>query len=227
MVKSLSDGKPRRKFLEGVYLKVEWDVLLIGDHLVVVVNLSQQHRDAGKIAAHDGNWFVPDEDRAYPVRLGRCAPVDLHRDVPALVRAIWICHLTRIDPIMNHDLCFAKTKDLRRERGSDVDLFFITGADALSQILTWRGADELFDLAHFIGVSRPGVPLGTKDISHLPAEKVTLLEVPAMAISSTDCRQRVSEDMPIWYLVPDGIVQYINKRGLYRDNNDKTTPEDH
>jgi len=61
----------------------------------------------------------------------------------------------------------------------------------------------------------------------LPAEKVTLLEVPAMAISSTDCRQRVSEDMPIWYLVPDGIVQYINKRGLYRDNNDKTTPEDH
>ena len=108
-----------------------------------------------------------------------------------------------------------------------MDLIFITGADALSQILTWRGADELFDLAHFIGVSRPGVPLGTKDISHLPAEKVTLLEVPAMAISSTDCRQRVSEDMPIWYLVPDGIVQYINKRGLYRDNNDKTTPEDH
>ena len=48
----------------------------------------------------------------------------------------------------------------------------------------------------------------------------------AMAISSTDCRQRVGEDMPIWYLVPDGIVQYINKRGLYRDN-DKTISEDH
>ena len=117
-------------------------------------------------------------------------------------------------------------KDLRRERGGDVDLFFITGADALSHILTWRGAEELFYLAHFIGVSRPGVPLGAKDISHLPAEKVTLLEVPAMAISSTDCRQRVGEDMPIWYLVPDGIVQYINKRGLYRDN-DKTISEDH
>ncbi|WP_130865117.1 nicotinate-nucleotide adenylyltransferase [Acidipropionibacterium timonense] len=106
-------------------------------------------------------------------------------------------------------------KDLRRERGEDVDLFFITGADALRQILTWRGADELFDLATFIGVSRPGVPLGPKDISHLPADKVTLLEVPAMAISSTDCRRRVTEQLPIWYLVPDGIVQYINKRGLY------------
>lgn len=108
-------------------------------------------------------------------------------------------------------------RDLRAVRGDDVDLFFITGADALAKILTWRGAEELFDLAHFIGVSRPGVPLGEHDIAHLPKDKVTLLEVPAMAISSTDCRNRVAEGLPIWYLVPDGIVQYITKRGLYRD----------
>lgn len=106
-------------------------------------------------------------------------------------------------------------KDLRRIRGDEVDLFFITGADALAKILTWRGAEELFDLAHFIGVSRPGIPLAERDIAHLPADKVTLLEVPAMAISSTDCRNRVQEGLPIWYLVPDGIVQYIAKRGLY------------
>lgn len=106
-------------------------------------------------------------------------------------------------------------KDLRRLRGDKLELFFITGADALAKILTWRGAEELFDLAHFIGVSRPGVPLGEEDIKHLPSDKVTLLEVPAMAISSTDCRTRVREDLPIWYLVPDGIVQYIAKRGLY------------
>jgi nicotinate-nucleotide adenylyltransferase len=54
-------------------------------------------------------------------------------------------------------------------------------------------------------------------VSHLPKDKVTLLEVPALAISSTDCRQRVRAGLPIWYLVPDGIVQYIQKRGLYRD----------
>ncbi len=106
-------------------------------------------------------------------------------------------------------------RDLRRERGDDVNLFFITGADALAQILTWRGADELFDLANFIGVSRPGVPLDHDDITHLPSDKVTLLEIPAMAISSTACRDRVSQGLPIWYLVPDGIVQYIAKRGLY------------
>ncbi|OYN93351.1 nicotinate-nucleotide adenylyltransferase [Enemella evansiae] len=106
-------------------------------------------------------------------------------------------------------------KDLRAERGDDVDLFFITGADALAQILTWRGADELFDLAHFVGVSRPGVELNSPAVDHLPPDRVTLMEVPAMAISSTACRARVSQGEPIWYLVPDGIVQYISKRGLY------------
>ncbi|HOA27469.1 MAG TPA: nicotinate-nucleotide adenylyltransferase [Arachnia sp.] len=106
-------------------------------------------------------------------------------------------------------------KDLRAERGDDTDLFFITGADALRQILTWRGADQLFDLAHFVGVTRPGVPLSEDDLSHLPDDAVTLLEVPALSISSTACRDRVRVHKPIWYLVPDGIVQYIAKRGLY------------
>ena len=105
--------------------------------------------------------------------------------------------------------------DLRAERGDKTDLFFITGADALRQILTWRGAEQLFDLAHFVGVTRPGVPLTKDDLAHLPADRVTLLEVPALAISSTDCRLRVRAQEPIWYLVPDGIVQYIAKRGLY------------
>ncbi|MFT3968754.1 MAG: nicotinate-nucleotide adenylyltransferase [Micropruina sp.] len=107
-------------------------------------------------------------------------------------------------------------RDLRKHYGEAVDLFFITGADALSQILTWHGVLELFELAHFVGVTRPGTTLGEGDIEHLPSDKVTLLEVPALAISSTDCRNRVREHLPIWYLVPDGIVQYIAKRGLYR-----------
>ncbi|NLE98927.1 MAG: nicotinate-nucleotide adenylyltransferase [Propionibacterium sp.] len=106
-------------------------------------------------------------------------------------------------------------KDLRAERGEDVDLFFITGADAMRQIMTWRGAHELFELAHFVGVTRPGVPMTIDDLKHLPAEAVDLLEVPALAISSTDCRERTKQGEPIWYLVPDGIVQYIAKRGLY------------
>jgi nicotinate-nucleotide adenylyltransferase len=62
-------------------------------------------------------------------------------------------------------------------------------------------------------VTRPGFQLDGK---HLPGHAVSLVEVPAMAISSTDCRQRIACGQPIWYLVPDGVVQYISKRGLYR-----------
>jgi nicotinate-nucleotide adenylyltransferase len=104
-------------------------------------------------------------------------------------------------------------RDLRVERGDEAELFFITGADALAQIMSWQDLNELFALAHFVGVTRPGHRL-TGD--GLPEDKVSLVEVPALAISSTDCRERVGQGEPIWYLVPDGIVQYIAKRRLYR-----------
>jgi len=107
-------------------------------------------------------------------------------------------------------------RDLRVERGDDVDMYFITGTDALAQILTWREVDSIFDLAHFVGCTRPGVDLDSPVIAQLPQDKVTLIEVPALAISSTTCRRRVQAHEPIWYLVPDGIVQYIAKRGLYQ-----------
>ncbi|KGH45898.1 nicotinate-nucleotide adenylyltransferase [Modestobacter caceresii] len=94
----------------------------------------------------------------------------------------------------------------------DAELFFITGADALAQIVGWRETDKLFQLAHFVGVTRPGYQLADAD---LPRGAVSLVEVPALAISSTDCRDRVRRGRPVWYLVPDGVVQYIEKRGLY------------
>ena len=105
-------------------------------------------------------------------------------------------------------------RDLRDQRPED-ELFFITGADALGQILSWEGVDELWELAHFVGVTRPGHELSG---AGLPQDKVTLLEVPAMAISSTDCRERTAAGEPVWYLVPDGVVQYIGKYHLYRED---------
>jgi nicotinate-nucleotide adenylyltransferase len=103
-------------------------------------------------------------------------------------------------------------RDLEQER-SGTELYFITGADALEQILSWKDSDELFELAHFVGVTRPGHRL---DGSGLPPDRVSLMEVPAMAISSTACRARVVAGLPVWYLVPDGVVQYIAKHRLYR-----------
>ncbi len=99
-------------------------------------------------------------------------------------------------------------------------LYFITGADALASILSWQGWEELFSLAHFVGVSRPGYELRREHITgvlgELPDDVLTLVEIPALAISSTDCRRRAEEDRPLWYLMPDGVVQYVSKRRLYR-----------
>ena len=103
-------------------------------------------------------------------------------------------------------------RDLRKQR-PDADLFFISGADAVAQILDWKDQKELWSLAHFVAVSRPGHPLS---IRGLPEQGVSSLEVPALAISSTDCRARVDRGFPVWYLVPDGVVQYISKHHLYR-----------
>ncbi|MDO3687568.1 MULTISPECIES: nicotinate-nucleotide adenylyltransferase [Micromonospora] len=104
-------------------------------------------------------------------------------------------------------------RDLHAEYGPKAQLFFITGADALERILSWKDLDDALELAHFIGVTRPGFELTDK---HLPADSVSLVQVPAMAISSTDCRARVARGEPVWYLVPDGVVQYIAKRRLYQ-----------
>jgi nicotinate-nucleotide adenylyltransferase len=102
--------------------------------------------------------------------------------------------------------------DLRERFGQTAELFFITGADALEAILGWHRASELFALAHFVGVTRPGHNLSDQGF---PDGAVSLVEVPALAISSTDCRARVRTGNPVWYLVPDGVVQYISKRHLY------------
>ncbi|MCX2931038.1 nicotinate-nucleotide adenylyltransferase [Mycobacterium sp. CVI_P3] len=109
-------------------------------------------------------------------------------------------------------------RDLRA-LNPDADLFFITGADALASILSWQNWEELFALAKFVGVSRPGYELNGQHIvaafDQLPEEALSLVEVPALAISSTDCRARAAGNRPIWYLVPDGVVQYVSKRRLY------------
>ena len=109
------------------------------------------------------------------------------------------------------------TKDTLRDLHAlnpDSELYFITGADALASILSWQGWEEVFELARFVGVSRPGYELRREHITgvlgDLTEEALTLVEIPALAISSTDCRQRAEQRRPLWYLMPDGVVQYVS-----------------
>jgi nicotinate-nucleotide adenylyltransferase len=94
------------------------------------------------------------------------------------------------------------------------ELYFITGADAISGINTWNNPERLMELAHFVAVSRPGHKI---DLPIEPARLIQTLEIPALAISSTDCRDRVRNNLPLWYLVPDGVVRFIQKNDLYKE----------
>jgi nicotinate-nucleotide adenylyltransferase len=107
-------------------------------------------------------------------------------------------------------------RDLRAERGSHAEWFFIMGADALSGLETWRHADGLFALAKFVGCTRAGHQMTTQMIAD---DRFVRVAIPALEISSTMCRERVAAGLPITYLVPDAVARYISKRRLYLADN--------
>lgn len=133
--------------------------------------------------------------------------------------------VSRVDIDREGDTYTVDTLHDMRKQFPDDELFFITGADALEKIITWRDWESMFDLAHFVGVTRPGyelpVPGGDSEADLGPlqrevdAGRLSLVDIPAMAISSTDIRRRAEEGRPVWYLVPEGVVQYITKHGMY------------
>src|SRR5439155_26918265 len=107
-------------------------------------------------------------------------------------------------------------QELRRTADGEVELFFITGADAMLEILQWKDPDEVLAQAHFIAATRPGYDLARFE-QQAPSShpRVPVMQIPALAISSTDIRRRVAAGLPIRYLVPDAVVTYIRTTGLY------------
>ncbi len=105
-------------------------------------------------------------------------------------------------------------RELRREHGPDTELFFIIGADSLNGLATWHEPAELLTMVHFIGLARNGARL---QAGILGEADFSILEMPTLEISSTMCRDRLRAGLPLRYLVPDDVISYISKRGLYRD----------
>ena len=102
-------------------------------------------------------------------------------------------------------------------RAGTTDLFFITGADAVLEIFQWKDPGEMFDLAHFIAATRPGYDIAAFEAHATNSHPgITVMNIPALAISSTDIRARVAAGRPIRYLVPEGVNSYVQKAGLYR-----------
>jgi len=111
-------------------------------------------------------------------------------------------------------------KELKKVYGEDVRLYFITGADAIHKILTWKESEELLQVCEFVAVTRPGYNKQEllQQIDELKRHfqtNIHFLEVPALAISSSNIRDRIHNMKPIKYLVPEEVENYIKKYNLY------------
>lgn len=111
-------------------------------------------------------------------------------------------------------------REIKAVFGDKLDIYFITGADALLEIMTWKKADELLKECSYIAVTRPGYI--KKDLfdwidilkKNYGAD-ISAMDVPAFAISSTDIRNRIRDGRSIKYLVPQSVEEYIMKNNLY------------
>lgn len=117
-------------------------------------------------------------------------------------------------------------KELKKIYGKGSDFYFITGADAILEILTWKNTEEIITLCKFIAATRPGYNLsrieelrkklfGDNKNSKLRKDGISIMEIPALAISSTDIRERIKTNRPIKYLLPESVCNYLLKYGLY------------
>jgi nicotinate-nucleotide adenylyltransferase len=95
----------------------------------------------------------------------------------------------------------------------EAELFFITGADSIEELETWREPERIFDYGTLIAATRPGY---TVEKAPPVAEKVVWMEIPPIGISATDIRQRLRDGLPVEHLMPPGVLEYISKQGLYK-----------
>lgn len=109
---------------------------------------------------------------------------------------------------------------LAEQYGSECELFFITGADAVGDLPTWNGIEELLDLCRFIATTRPGCVSTLDEViaqfGDKGRDRIHRLTTPELEISSTDIRERVKRGRSIKYIVPESVESYILKEGLYR-----------
>ena len=201
-------GKRRVGILGGTFDPVHIGHLIIAEEARSRLELEEvvfvPARDPWRKARHG---LAPVEERLAMVRLAvagnpsfRVSLVDLERQGPSY----------SVDTIL----------DLRGQFGEDADFYFILGHDALMDLPHWRQPARLTELAHVVSVGRPGYEIGWQQLERaLPnaGERILVLDIPEVGISSTEIRQRVASGHTIRYWVPEAVAQYIREHKLYQD----------
>jgi len=113
-------------------------------------------------------------------------------------------------------------KNLRQTYGKDAKLYYIIGADVLSDLLTWRNYQEVFGICEFIAVLRPGngIEVFNRQMEYLRdnfGAVIHFMDTPLIEISSTEIRNRIKQGKSIKYLVPDSVEDYIKENRLYHE----------
>jgi len=106
-------------------------------------------------------------------------------------------------------------KELKFTYGESATFYFITGADAILEILTWKNPEEIITMCKFIAATRPGYNLSRIEELKITKDSISIMEIPALAISSTDIRERIKTNRPIKYLLPESVCNYLLKNDLY------------
>jgi len=202
-----NDKKRRLAIMGGTFDPIHYG------HLVAAEAARDQFRLDRVVFVPSG---VPPHKKAYPVTEPR------HRYLMTVLAAASnpFFEVSRVE-IDRPGFSYAvdTVAEFRRVYGTGNQLYFITGADAILEILTWKKVDKLMSLCEFIAATRPGYHLQLDaTLEKFPLEargRIHLMEVPALAISSTDIRRRVREGRPVKYLLPETVEQYILKNKLY------------
>lgn len=113
-------------------------------------------------------------------------------------------------------------EEIKKYYSNDTKIYFIIGADTVEKILTWKNATKLLNMCEFIAVTRPGYNKKNmlEHIAYINKKykvNILFLQIPKLAISSTDIRQRIQNNKSISYLLPITVEKYIYKHGLYKD----------
>lgn len=163
--------------------------------------------------------FIPNGEPPHKQYHGQASP--MHRHAMTLLATADNRHFATLDleterPGPSYTV---ETLTLLRERDRHVELFYITGVDAISELLTWKDHAEVIRLATFIAATRPGFDMQELNLRLPPAylQHILTLETTALNISSTAIRQRLRDGLPVRYLTPDRVVEYLQKHRLYID----------